>query len=138
MNVNILVVDDEEEIRTMLSRHLRYQGFEVTLAENGVEALKRLAEKKTDIVISDILMPEMTGVELLKKIRLDFPMTRSIMITGHVTLDHALACIRYGADACVFKPITDMTLLDNAVRDSVARIKYWFDILKELRGLKDN
>jgi DNA-binding NarL/FixJ family response regulator len=78
----------------------------------------------------------MTGVELLKQVRAEFPMIRPIMITGHITLDNALACIRYGADSCIFKPLTDLALLERAVSDAVTRNRYWMNILRELRGLK--
>ena len=65
MKVQILVVDDEPEIRAMLSRHYRYLGYEVNTAAHGREALDSLALAKTDIVITDIKMPVMDGIELL-------------------------------------------------------------------------
>lgn len=136
MTTSLLIVDDESEIREMLSRHFRYQGYDVTTAVDGKDALEKLAAKKIDILISDIMMPEVNGVELLRHVRADYPMVRPIMITGHVTLDNALACIRYGADSCVFKPITDLGLLEKAVEEASAKTKYWMQILKELRGLK--
>ncbi len=136
MNASLLVVDDEQEIREMLSRHFRYLGYNVELAGNGKEALEVLASEKIDILVSDIMMPEMNGVELLKHVRSEYPMLRPIMITGHVTLENALACIRYGADSCVFKPLTDLAVLEKAVDDAVHKNRYWIDILKELRGMK--
>ena len=136
MSASLLIVDDEADLREMLSRHFRFLGYDVTTAENGVDALSKLAEKKIDVVISDIMMPEMTGVELLKHLREDYPMVRKIMITGYVTLENALSCIRYGADSCIFKPLTDLKQLETAVEQSVERIRYWHRILKELRGLE--
>ena len=136
MSATILVVDDEADIREMLSRHFRYLGHEVETASNGVEAVERLAKSKIDILISDIMMPEMTGVELLKHVRSHYPMIRPIMITGYVTMDNALACIRYGADSCVFKPLNDLGQLENAVNNAAQRLSYWMDILRELRGMK--
>jgi CheY-like chemotaxis protein len=136
MSAEILVVDDEAEIREMLSRHFRYLGYKVELAANGKDALEQLEKKKFDILISDIMMPEMNGVELLRSVRSEYPMLRPIMITGYVTLENALACIRYGADSCVFKPLYDLTVLEKAVDAAVAKSKYWMEILKELRGLK--
>jgi CheY-like chemotaxis protein len=82
------------------------------------------------------MMPEMNGVELLRNLRDDYPMIRPIMMTGFVTLENALACIRYGADACIFKPLEDLSLLDNAVQEAAAKTQYWMKILKELRTLK--
>lgn len=135
-NTVVLIVDDEDEIREMLSRHFRYLGYKVELACNGKEATQKLANQKIDILISDIIMPEMNGVELLKHVRSEYPMLRPIMITGHVTLDNALACMRYGADSCIFKPLTDLSQLERAVSDALAKNKYWMNILKELQGAK--
>jgi CheY-like chemotaxis protein len=136
MNAAILVVDDEADIRELLSRHFRYLGYEVETASHGKEALERLAATKIDILISDIMMPEMNGVELLKHVRAHYPMIRPIMITGYVTMENALACIRYGADSCVFKPLNDLSQLENAVNEATRRLRYWMDILRELRGMK--
>ncbi len=132
MEIHILVVDDEQDIREMVCRHLRFLGYSVSMAGNGKEALDKLAGEKFDIVISDIMMPVMDGVELLRNIRKDHPMTRTIMITGYVTLENALACMRYGADTCIFKPLDDLSLIENAVKDAIRRIQHWCGILKQL------
>ncbi len=136
MTAQLLIVDDEQEIREMLSRHFRYLGYDVEVAANGREALQKLGEKKIDILVSDIMMPEMNGVELLKQVRAEYPMLRPIMITGQVTLQNALACMRYGADSCIFKPLTDLSILEKAVQDATNKNKYWMDVLKELKGMK--
>lgn len=135
MNVHLLVVDDEEEIREMLSRHFRFLGYDVETAGNGQEALQSMSTRKTDIVISDIRMPVMDGPELCLRIRRDYPMTRVIMITGQVTLENALACLRRGADHCVFKPLQDMQELEAAVERSATTLRNWIDILARLRGI---
>lgn len=135
--ITLLIVDDEKDIREMLSRHFRYLGYQVTVAENGKEALEILSKDKFDIVISDIMMPEMNGVELLKNLRDHYPMIRPIMMTAYVTLENALACIRYGADACIFKPLEDLSLIENAVQEAANKVQYWVKILKELRALKN-
>jgi CheY-like chemotaxis protein len=136
MNTTLLIVDDEEDIREMLSRHFRYLGYDVDTACNGKDALDKLAQKKVDILISDIMMPELNGVELLRNVRNDYPMVRPIMITGYVTMDNALACMRYGADKCIFKPLSDLSLLEKAVEESREHIHYWKGVLKELKGMK--
>lgn len=135
MKPTLLIVDDEADIRDMLSRHFRYLEYKVETAANGKEAVQKLAESKIDILVSDIMMPEMNGVELLRHVRSEYPIIRPIMITGHVTLDNALACIRYGADACIFKPLTDLGELETAVEEAANRLRYWMKILKELRGM---
>jgi CheY-like chemotaxis protein len=95
-----------------------------------------LGQARTDVVISDIQMPGMDGIELLRRIRQDFPMTRVIMITGYVNQGSLLSCMRLGAETCVFKPLEDLKELDDAVAQAVRTIRHWWDILAQLRGLR--
>ena len=137
MKPKILVVDDEKIIRDFISRHFRFLGYETITAASGKEALEILNTTRCDIVISDIAMPEMTGVEFLRRLKLRYPMTHVIMVTGYVTMENVLACMRHGADTCVFKPFKDIAELEKAVEDAVASIMKWQAILKNLKGLKD-
>lgn len=134
----ILVVDDESEIREFLGRHLRYLGYEVDFASNGKEGLERLAEKRVDIVISDIGMPVMNGVEMLTRIRQDFPMVRVIMITGYVSQSNVLSCMRKGAEMLIFKPLEDLGELEAAVQRAADGIQRWWDKLGELNQMKSS
>ena len=135
MNARLLIVDDEPEICEMLSRHFRYIGFHVDTASDGIEALEKLAKARTEVIISDIVMPQMDGVELLRTIRQQYPMIHTIMITGYVTLENALACMRHGADTCVFKPLEDLTELEEAVEFAVGRLKRWHEKLRMLQAM---
>lgn len=136
MSKKILIVDDEIEIREMLSRHFRFLGYNTSTAGNGEEAMDYLGENKVDVVITDIMMPVMDGVTLLKSIRKEYPMVQVIMITGYVSLDNALACMRAQASTCVFKPLEDLTELEKAVENAFNTIESWKRKFKELRGLK--
>jgi len=136
VKVRLLIVDDEDEIRDLLRRHFCYLGYEVDTAGDGIEALEKLAQSKTDIVISDIVMPRMDGIELLRTIRRDYPMAHVIMITGYVTLEHAFCCMRHGADTCIFKPFEDLSELEEAVANAVARIKHWQQKLRTLQAMR--
>ncbi len=136
MKASLLIVDDETQIREMLSRHFRLMGFEAHVAGNGREAIGVLESHKIDIVISDIMMPVMDGVELLRYIRQHCPMTHTIMMTGYVTLDNALTCMRLGADTLIFKPLEDMQLLETAVSSAMDAIRHWLELLKELQAMK--
>lgn len=133
----VLVVDDEEEIRGMLSRHFRFLGYDVLTAANGKEALRLLCKNRTEVVVSDIKMPVMDGIELLKEVKTQYPMIHVVIITGHVTLDNLLAAFRRGADTCVFKPLNDLAELETAVANAVGHLKTWQRKLKELREIKD-
>lgn len=132
MNINLMIVDDEQEIVEMLSRHFRFLGYHVYTANDGIEALEKMAITKTDIVISDIMMPRMDGVELCAAIRKDYPMIRVIMITGYVTLANALACCRRGAETCIFKPLEDLSEVELAVSQAVEKIQHWLNIFARL------
>ena len=136
MKARILIVDDEERICKMLARHFQYLDYNVETAANGQKALEIMEQTKIDVVISDIRMPVMDGVELLKRIRREYPMTRVVMITGYVTMENALACLRNSADTCIFKPIEDMTELETAVDKAVAYLQHWQRKLKMLREMK--
>jgi YesN/AraC family two-component response regulator len=135
VKASLLIVDDEAEIRDMLSRHFRYLGFQVDTARDGIEAMEKLARERTEVIISDIVMPRMDGVELLRAVRKQYPMVHTIMITGYVTLENALACMRHGADNCVFKPLEDLTELEEAVGLAVDRLKHWQEKLRMLQAM---
>ncbi len=136
MSVHILIVDDENEICEMLSRHFRFLGYEVDQAESAEQALEIMSEKRMEVVISDIMMPGMLGTDLVSAIRTEYPMTHVIMITGYVTLENALTCMRRGADTCVFKPLEDLTELDEAVERALDDLRRWKDKFLELQGMK--
>lgn len=136
MKPKLLVVDDEVEIQEMLRRHFEYIGFNVKTVSNGAEALDVLEQIKIDVVISDIKMPVMDGIDLLRAIRNQFPMVHVIMITAYVSLDNALSCMRLGADTCVFKPLEDLGELEQAVEQALRAIKHWQKKLKELQTMK--
>lgn len=135
MKVRMLIVDDEQEIRESLQRHFRYLGYDVDVACDGVDALKKMEEARIDVVLSDIKMPNMDGVMLLERVRREYPMVRMIMMTGYVAQRAILSCMRYGAETCIFKPLEDLTLLEEAVETSVKTIQRWWEILGELRAL---
>jgi len=135
VSAKLLIVDDEVEIRDMLSRHFQYLGFQVETACDGIEAIEKLAQARTEVIISDIVMPRMNGVELLRIVRQQYPMIHSIMVTGYVTLDNALSCMRLGADTCVFKPLEDLTELENAIDVAVSRLRRWQEKLKILQTM---
>ena len=129
----ILVVDDEEEIREMLARHFRLLDHDVAVSANGAEALEHLARNKVDIVISDIRMPVLDGIGLLRAMRDQYPMVRVIMTTGYVNLESALACMRNRAETVVFKPFTDLGELELAVDRAREWLDRWQRKLSELR-----
>jgi len=110
MNTKLLLVDDEEGIRKVLGITLSDIGYAVFTAENGDQALKIFREKNPPIVLTDIKMPGMDGIELLKKIKQENPDTEVIMITGHGDMDLAIKSLKYRAIDFVTKPINEDAL----------------------------
>jgi PAS domain S-box-containing protein len=110
MDKKLLLVDDEEGIRKVLSITLSDSGYTVFTAENGEEALNIYREEKPPIVLTDIKMPGMDGIELLQKIKHENPDTEVIMITGHGDLDLAIKSLKYQAIDFVTKPINEDVL----------------------------
>ena len=102
--IRILIVDDEATVRSVLSQVLEEDGFETTEAANGEEALEFLKKEPFSLVITDIMMPGMTGIELLVKIKQLYPDTQVIIITSYASLDTALTALRHGAYDYLFKP----------------------------------
>lgn len=104
---HILVVDDEPLVARSLSELLTLSGYAVSTAGSGKDALELLKDYTADIVISDIKMPEMDGIELLKKVKNAYPNTPVILITGYGSIESAVEAMKYGAYDYVTKPIAD-------------------------------
>ena len=117
----ILLVDDEPGIRKVLGISLADSGYRVHVAENGQEALRLFREIKPPIVLTDIKMPDMDGIELLQKIKQESPDTEVIMFTGHGDMELAIKSLKYEATDFVTKPIND-DVLEIALKRARERI----------------
>jgi len=115
----ILVVDDEDIVRTSCSRTLSPEGYEVRLAKNGVEGLKMASEERFDLVLTDLKMPDMDGIEVLRIIKEKWPETAVIIVTGYQTVDTAVKAIKLGAYDYIEKPFTPDALIA-AVAEAMA------------------
>jgi two-component system response regulator PilR (NtrC family) len=104
MKSRVLVVDDEESIREFLEIMLRKEGYEVTCAEDGAKALDIIKKKSIDLVISDLQMPNMTGIELLRQVRDQYPELLFMMITAFGTTETAVEAMKLGAYDYITKP----------------------------------
>ncbi|HVE83600.1 MAG TPA: response regulator [Myxococcales bacterium] len=92
----ILIVDDEENVCNALRRTLRREGYEIDVANHPAEALEKLLRTRYDLVLSDHLMPDMTGLELLKIVRNRHPDCMRLMLTGHADMQTAIDAINQG------------------------------------------
>lgn len=104
MKSRVLVVDDEESIREFLEIMLRKEGYEVTVAEDGQKALDVIKKKSFDLVISDLQMPNLTGIELLRQVRDSYPDLLFMMITAFGTTETAVEAMKLGAYDYITKP----------------------------------
>jgi diguanylate cyclase (GGDEF)-like protein len=122
--IRILVVDDEESIRNMLSQVLTEKGHEVTAASSGEEALELFRKSPFSLVISDIRIGEMNGIELLREIRLLEPETEVLIITSYASMESAISAIRAGAYDYLIKPFDDLDLVNTAVDRAIEKIRF--------------
>jgi adenylate cyclase len=120
-SATVLVVDDNEMVRDLLSRHLERQGYRVTTAQNGREALEFLAAQRFDLVLLDIMMPELNGYQVLQRIRADSVLRYIpvIVISALDEMDSVVGCINLGATDYLPKPINPV-LLQARVNASLA------------------
>jgi two-component system, NtrC family, nitrogen regulation response regulator NtrX len=100
----ILIIDDEKAIRKTLTEILSYEGYKIDEAGDGEEGLKRFAEKAYDIVLCDIKMPKVDGIEFLEKAKEINPDVPVIMISGHGNIDTAVEAVKKGAFDYISKP----------------------------------
>ena len=118
----VLVIDDDEQVRALLYEILERAGFEVVEASNGVEGLKLYRNHPTDLVITDLIMPEKEGVETIMELRSQFPNARIIAISGGQRAggrDYLPIAARLGARRTVAKPFSRQEILE-AVRETLS------------------
>ena len=109
--ISILFVDDEESLRILVPNQLNMEGFAVDTADDGDTAVQMLAKKTYDVVLLDIRMPRMNGIEVLKHLRDKKITSRVVMLTGVDDLTVALEAIKNGANDYVTKPYDLTTLI---------------------------
>ena len=107
----VLIVDDENSIRTTLSAFLRNAGYEADTAPDAVTACEILENQSYDIVVTDIIMPRMTGIDLMKKIRAKSEEIQVIVMTGEPTVDTAITAVQAGANDYLVKPVSKFELV---------------------------
>jgi DNA-binding NtrC family response regulator len=115
----ILLVDDEKDFVEMLTLRLEEIGEEVLQAYSGMESLEKLKETEVDVVILDIKMPGMDGIETLQEIKKRYPLVEVIMLTGHGTIETAVQGMKLGAYDFLIKPadFDDLTTKLNKARE---------------------
>jgi len=108
---SILVVDDDENICKTLSLILESRGYKVDVAYSGEKAIEKSKAKAYNIALLDIVLPDIQGTKLLKKLRETTPKMIKIMVTGYPKLENAIEALNYNADAYMTKPVNPENLI---------------------------
>jgi PAS domain S-box-containing protein len=124
----LLLIDDEPDILRVLSMSLKADGYDVVSAQNGPEGIAAFEKEKPDIVITDIKMPGMNGIEVLKKVKDLSIDTEVIIITGHGDIENAIEALKHGASDFINKPVRD-----EALAIALKRAREKFDIKRQLK-----
>lgn len=128
---NILIIDDEKAIRKTLSEILSYEGYKIEEASDGEEGLRKFRDKTFDVVLCDIKMPRLDGIEFLDKVREYNPDVPVIMISGHGTIETAVEAVKKGAYDYIAKP-PDLNRLLITIRNAMDKT----NLVAETRVLK--
>lgn len=108
----VLLVDDEDDFRETLQKRLRNRKLQVEGAENGYKALEMLQAQDFDVVVLDVKMPGLDGIDTLKEIKIKKPEVEVIMLTGHASVESGIQGMQLGAFDYVMKPVPLDELLD--------------------------
>jgi len=135
-DASVLIVDDEEMIRTALEQWLRLSGFATHVADNATAALERLDEIRPHVILSDVRMPGLSGLDLLRKVRERMVPSEVILITGHGDVPMAVEAMRQGAFDFLQKPYVPDELVASLKRavDQVALKREIADLRRRLDG----
>lgn len=127
----LLHVDDDPAIQRLVARLLQPRGIQVTSLADPTQTLDRLHSENYRVVLMDIEMPQASGLDVLRQIKKYDGGIQVIMLTAMVTQTTVLRSHRWGAEACLFKPISDPEMLVQAVESAYDKIDRWWEILAE-------
>jgi len=129
----LLIIDDEQPVLEMLELSLSSEGYEVFIAQSGEEGLRVFEDQAPKLVITDIKMPGLDGIEVLKRIKVADDEAEVIVITGHGDMDSAISALQHGASDFITKPIRDEVLML-----SLDRAKKKLAMAQQLRDYTEN
>jgi DNA-binding NtrC family response regulator len=135
--VRILVVDDEEVVRNLLQRTLTEAGYDVTTAADGEEALSAVSQGEVEVVLLDIKMPGMSGIEVLGKLTTDWPDICVIVVTAVVDTQTAIEALKMGAYDYITKPFNRDNIV-RKVQEAIEKWNYQFQDRRRYLQIKEN
>ena len=130
--LRLLIADDEQEFASTLVTRLELRNFSVKMVGSGHEAIEEVDREEPDVMLLDLKMPDLDGLEVLARIRENHPDLKVIFLTGHATLEKGIEAVKLGATDFMEKPV-DMDKLIEKVNN--AKVKR--DLLSEKRSKKD-
>ncbi len=133
-NLSVMIVDDEEDFLETLVKRLEKRDVKVIGAKSGEEALELLQESPVDVVVLDVKMPGMDGIEALKEIRRRHPLVEVVLLTGHASTEVAIKGMELGAFDYLMKPI-GMDELLYKVQDAYERVSIKKQKIKRMEGV---
>ena len=119
----ILIIEDEENIRISICNFLEDSGYDVIEAENGLVGMELFEKEKPDLILCDMWMPEMDGVEVVRRISSQYPDMPIVIVSGAAVVGDAIEVVRQGAWDYIIKPITDMDILVASVEKALDRAR---------------
>jgi DNA-binding NtrC family response regulator len=142
LGTSILVVDDDEQIRKVLSAILGNEGYIVQTAKNGKKATDLTEKIHFDIALVDIGLPDLSGIELIQRLKFFQPRIITIMVTGSSDIDDAINAVNKGTDGYILKPVNPkklLELIENLLKEKTANeIRDWINNKKPGEGQKDS
>jgi DNA-binding NtrC family response regulator len=120
MSEKVLLVDDDVEFLDTLSERMRTRGMEVSTSSSGVEALKKVEREPYDVIILDLMMPGVDGLEALEVLKAKRPELQVILLTGHATVEKGIEAMKLGALDFLEKPV-DLSLLTEKIKKAQAK-----------------
>lgn len=136
MSRQLLIVDDDDAIRQVLEMNFTSRGITCTLAQNGMEALAILRRGHIHLMVTDLDMPEMDGLTLMRSAREKGLCTRSIVLSGYATIGNLTACLQEGALEILPKPLPGFEPLNRAVDRAFEQMQGWSEQMNAIMRLR--
>ncbi len=122
-SAKLLIIDDDDVVRASLAAYLEDSGFSVLQASNGLQGNQIFEQENPDLVVCDLRMPQMGGLELIRQVTAIAPQTPVIVVSGAGVMSDAVEALRLGAADYLIKPLEDLAVLEHSVRRALDRAR---------------
>ena len=122
-SATLLIIDDDEVVRASLAAYLEDSGFSILQASNGLQGLQVFEQEQPDLIICDLRMPQMGGLELIRQVTQQSAITPVIVISGAGVMSDVVEALRLGAADYLIKPLEDLAVLEHSVHRALDRAR---------------